>query len=460
MSRDIVPAGEFYPVRPVAESSTHETVEQLLYVLFKRWRLILGCFLSLVCAAAVVVFSRPTVHSAVAKILLKPDRVSLQISELSPDSARTPYSPQALQSELELIRSRDVLRPVALKLLAEEAPVGQATLDETIEAKLQSLKRALSLSTVKDTSIIVIAFRASSAVKAERLLGLVVTQYLEHHSLAYSGAAKLLEFFDAEKSRVGAELKAAEDELQRWQVANDVIAVDAQITGLLQQHGDLERRRKEIEAMTEVTLQSDPLIGRLKGELMTAEIALNDLRQRYTDQDRHVREKLAQVAMIQGQKAAAERALGASLGAQRTSLAHQVEKTGEALARLRGQRIEGDRLARAVEFAKNSFALYSKKRDGARISSDLDRAQLANVAIIEQPHGSETTDLDERLGLVILAGIVGITLGLVSAFVLEFFNKALRTRRDVEVYLGLPVLAAIPDLRVKALPDLTTPVAA
>jgi capsular polysaccharide biosynthesis protein len=37
-------------------------------------------------------------------------------------------------------------------------------------------------------------------------------------------------------------------------------------------------------------------------------------------------------------------------------------------------------------------------------------------------------------------------LGVAIAFGLEFFNNALRTRQDVEYYLGLPVLAAVPEL--------------
>jgi capsular polysaccharide biosynthesis protein len=107
-----------------------------------------------------------------------------------------------------------------------------------------------------------------------------------------------------------------------------------------------------------------------------------------------------------------------------------------------------------VDVARDKFFLYGKKLEEARIASNLDRAQLSNVAIIEQAHLTDTTDLEERMGFVILAAIVGLLLGLVSSFALEFFNKALRTRRDVEVYLGAPVLAMIPDLRVRALPHL------
>jgi capsular polysaccharide biosynthesis protein len=49
--------------------------------------------------------------------------------------------------------------------------------------------------------------------------------------------------------------------------------------------------------------------------------------------------------------------------------------------------------------------------------------------------------------MVLLAAFVGLTLGLAIAFGFEFFNNSLRTQDDAEHYLGLPVLAAIPDLR-------------
>ena len=47
---------------------------------------------------------------------------------------------------------------------------------------------------------------------------------------------------------------------------------------------------------------------------------------------------------------------------------------------------------------------------------------------------------------MILAALVGIGLGMATAFALEFFNRSLRTSEDVEFYLGVPVLARVPAL--------------
>ena len=83
----------------------------------------------------------------------------------------------------------------------------------------------------------------------------------------------------------------------------------------------------------------------------------------------------------------------------------------------------------------------------ARIAAGLGKEQLANVAVIEKPHALLGTDLLKRILMVVAAGLLGTVLGIAIAFGLEFLNNSFRTQDDVEHYLGLPVLAAIPDLR-------------
>jgi len=42
--------------------------------------------------------------------------------------------------------------------------------------------------------------------------------------------------------------------------------------------------------------------------------------------------------------------------------------------------------------------------------------------------------------------VVGLILGIVLAFVMEYFDNSIRTPEDVERHLGLPVLTVIPNL--------------
>jgi protein tyrosine kinase modulator len=118
---------------------------------------------------------------------------------------------------------------------------------------------------------------------------------------------------------------------------------------------------------------------------------------------------------------------------------------------MREKRVEFNRLSRTVELSRDAFMLYGKKVEEARIAARLDKEPLSNVAVIEEPYAPYVTDINKRIGMVLLAAIVGVSLGVAIAFVFDFFNNSLRTEEDVEYYLGAPVLASIPDFKDRVL---------
>src|SRR5688572_25752723 len=88
------------------------TAKQLFIGILKWKWLIVMLFLAFTVAAGVAMYMKPPVRTATAKILLKPDRVSLQMSGVSASvGGKLPYPAQVLQSEVELIKSREVLIP-------------------------------------------------------------------------------------------------------------------------------------------------------------------------------------------------------------------------------------------------------------------------------------------------------------------------------------------------------------
>lgn len=443
-SQPMLPPG-VVPAAPLAWSDvTRDSAEQLLHVLFKHKRLILGLFVSFSIAAAVAYVLDPPPASAVAKILLKPDRQSLEISNLVPPG-RALYSLQAMQSELELIKSRDVLRPVAKQLLgAGSQPVS----DDQIDSKVAAMSGHITAVTLPETSVIQVKYNADTGAEAEKVLSRIVAQYLKHHAHAYNGSNEVFRFYEKEKEQTRVELERLEDEQRRWQEANSIISVDEQINALLGMLTSQQKQMKETDATLEVALEQSPLLTRLREDLSTAEIGLKEVNQRYTDTDRHVQEKAEQVALIRSQIASARKALANSFGKQSETLRRQINETRASLETLRSKKVDGERLARAVNLARDAFMLYGKKLEETRIADRLDQQQLSNLAVIEKPHrASSQADQLEHAAILPVGSLVGLALGAVIAFGLELFNRALRTRRDVETHLQLPVLATIPLLR-------------
>lgn len=499
MAQEIIPAGSYYPVRSPEETLGSKGTKQLLFVIFKWWRLIVSLFLVFTIAAGVAMYLKPPVQRATAKIVFKKSRTSLHLAGLSGGGSRR-FSREVLMSEVELMKSREVLIPVA-KTLLSRGNRGKGASEREIQAMARSLKKNLVPVSIPDTNVIKVSYFARTSEQARETLGLILDQYMEQQALVETGSGRLLKFYKKQEEGAGVKMREAEEQFKKWQEENNTVSIDEQITGRLKMLTEFEKWLGDTEASIEPTrakiammkssLSSlpehlvmqreqvkNPLVTRLKDDLVTAQVALQDLLQRYTDRDRRVQEKRAQIALLKEELASAEKegeivgskttglnpvrkrveielaaaqAHLTSLMSKKETLAKQIREISATLPTLRAKKPEVDRRSRAVEFLREAFYHYGKKADEARIATGLGKEQLANVALIEKPHAKSESDLKNRIAMVLLAAFVGLALGMTIAFGFEFFNNSLRTQEDVEHYLGLPMLAAIPDLRDRPL---------
>ena len=501
MAQEIITAGSYYPIRPPEEALGWKGVKQFLFVIFKWQRLIVSLFLAFTVAAGVAMYLKPTVRRATAKLIFKKNRTALRISGLTTTGSKLDYSPQVMQSEIELMKSREVLLTVAKKLLSRNGKGEKALAEREIESMVSSLKKNTVPVAIPDTNVIQVTYFARTSEEAERTLGLIVDQYIEQQALVETGSGKLLKFYEEQKEMAGAKLREAEEQFREWQEKNDTISIDEQVTGQLKMLRDRKRSLSKAETLMVQTLAKmaviksqlsslperlvtermrvkNPLVTRLKDDLVTAEVALQDLLQRYMAKDRRVQEKREQVNLLKRKLALVEKegeiigrettelnplretllkglagnqAQMASLVSRKGILLKQIREMSAVIPVLREKKVEVDRRSSRVEFHKEAFKLYGEKMNVARIATGLGKAQLANVAVIEQPHAKSESDLKNRIMMVLLAAFVGLALGMTIALGLEFFNNSLRSQEDVEYYLGLPMLAAIPDLRDRPL---------
>jgi uncharacterized protein involved in exopolysaccharide biosynthesis len=346
-----------------------------LSITLLKWKwLILGLGLSLALSAAVMLRLQPTVWSATAKILLKTDRLPLQVSGLGFIGKSGRGSSEDLTTEVEFLESAVVLLPVARALRMAEGDTGVVP-DSALQGAVDRLRARIVVAAVPNTSVIQTTYSADSRAEAESTLGLILDHYVEQHAVAYSGGARLTTFYEHELQKTAENLRQAEDRLRAWQTANNIVSIEGQITAQLalvsatesnlkrteveiggtraaiagltadmaaqpersvasRQHGSnpMIAKIKSDLASAETALDDapqSPLIARLKGDLVTVQLALNDLRQRYHDADRRVEEKKVQIAMLEAEIATAER--------DAAKLAH------ERVAALRGQLADAER---------------------------------------------------------------------------------------------------------------------
>jgi succinoglycan biosynthesis transport protein ExoP len=410
MPHDLVPTTSGLPMafRVPSDRPAPSPISQLLFVIFKWRRLILALALAFTLAAIALAILKPPVRTASAKVLFKQDRAALQISGQAAPASRLPYSPQALQSEVELFRSRSVLRPVAVESLGPKPTNGE------IEGKINGLRGNLVVAMVPDTSIIQVTYSGRSTTEAEKTLEKIINSYMEQHAAAFRDAPGVLAFYEQETSRAATELHNAEEALTKWQEANSTVAIEPEINAQLDKLGTLQKAVNQTEAEIQGTqarlatlerlskgqperavmmrervpnpliakLQADlagaevalkeaasvsPLVGKLKADLVAAEVALEDLRRRYTDRDRVVVEKKEQVAQLRQEVANAEKA-AVDVAQERVKQVKTELATAQAEANIAGRESVGpnplrEGLDRDFLAARAQFTALTSQRD-------------------------------------------------------------------------------------------------
>jgi uncharacterized protein involved in exopolysaccharide biosynthesis len=211
----------------------------------------------------------------------------------------------------------------------------------------------------------------------------------------------------------------------------DVVrSLKAQILQLEIKRGDL---LEKFTPQYPPVVQLEQELGQLRGALVTAEQA--PLRDETTDQNPTYQWLRNEAARVHTERDA----LLARAGAIRRTVADYRERA----RRLDSQSVEQRELQRTVKAAEDSYLLYQRKREEARISDALDRTRIANVVIAEAPSVPQSST-SRRALILALGGFASLVLSIAAAYVLHARDPYFRTPDEVYRVLEVPVLATLP----------------
>jgi succinoglycan biosynthesis transport protein ExoP len=451
---------------------------RLLQVLFKYKRLILTTFLCTSLPALLVLLLMPTKYLATSKVFIKPSRAFVNLNPKGSDSGVGVLpSPEVLASEIQIITSRELGEQ-----LGKDVPFP----DDGIFASAGPL----AAKPVRGSSIIEINLTSTNPVWAVQAVNRVAELYQEQHVKVHKTPG-VEEFYDKQEKKLGNELLAAEEALKAFQEKEKIIDAPQEVIADLAALGAFERNLKETDSSIRETEQRiamlddqlkqqkatissntnitpNPVYVQIRAKLTQLELERDSLLQRYTADDRLVKDKEKEIEELKknletvkptsvGSENIAlndvhRRILNELLGARvqlralnekKTSLTRQVEDYSSAAADKKRKGFEYDRLLRDVNSKKENLDLYRKRAEEARISDAMDERKFSNSYILERaslplPNAGWSPLL---VMMMILFVAAGMAIGL--AFGLEYFDHSLRNEGDIEEQIGLPVLATI-----------------
>ena len=481
------------------ESRQAFSTRDFLAIGFRQRALIINTFLGIFGISIVIAFLLPRKYESQMKILVRHERAEEVVSpeREAPVQWRTEVSEEELQSEAELIKSRDLLGKVVVACDLQDLAGGSTwsrqaqTSDQKVARAVLKLEKDLTVQPIKLTNLIGVTYRSSDPQMAAKVLNSLAGLYLEKH-LAMHRAPGQFEFFHQQADEYRKALANAEEKLTNFSrdqgVVNPTLEKEMSVRKLAEIEAESKGARATIaegrqriatlesqlatlpnRQTTQVRTSDNPqLMQNMKSKLLELELKRTELLTKFEPTYRPVQEVEEQISQTRAAIAAAEKAplkdettdrdptydtLRSELAKAKTELAATQARATATSSLIRNYRTENQQLdhkellhqdmLRAAKADEENYMLYLRKAEEARISDALDRQRFSNVVVAE-PATVPFTSQARWLLVLVLGGFLACLASVILAFVSDRWDPSLRTPEEVESLLGGPVVAAFP----------------
>jgi uncharacterized protein involved in exopolysaccharide biosynthesis len=434
-------------------------------------------------ALAWVLFS-PEKYEAELRILVKRERI-----EGSLGSGSGPVSQQEVSSEVELLRSRELLEQVAQRHgLVTDTDSGEAAL----ALAARQLEGDLNVEAVSDTNVIALRYAARNPRQVADVLNGLAALYLEKRA-ALERHGEALEFFQEQAGLHNGELETVQQAMGEFATRNQVSLLLQQKTAALQRAEEIEKELVGVSAEIQASrrrldqlrqqgeklpatvktasrsARNQALIEKLKSLLLELENRRTELLTRYEPGYRLVVEVEKKISDTQAALQREEQAIVvdetealnpirqsveaeyfrtqtelAGLEARQRDLRTKLSEQRGRQMRLEEMTAEHDTLERKLKLAEDNYLRYEERKEQARIANALDLEQLLHVSIVE-PAKEPALPLERHTAVMVLLGLLlASCTGVGTAVVFDRRNRAVNSAAEIAALTGLPVLSTAP----------------
>jgi uncharacterized protein involved in exopolysaccharide biosynthesis len=481
------------------------TLRDLLSPLFRHRRLAILWFIGVFLCSVGAAWLLSRKYESRMEILVNRERLdpvvttesTTQVPQLAPQ-----VTEEEINSEVELLQSRDVLEKVVLDTglqkdvtdswLARLLPRQDG--DTNISRAVETLSKQLKVKIVPKTNLIKISYRAPDPRVAFGVLNTLATLYLEKHVAVHRPTGSY-EFFTKEAERYHEALQESEARLASFGAQEGLVAPEEERTNLGLKLADSvaslhqaqqtmaadEQRIRNVQRQMsatpprsttqQVSNSADQLLQQLQGNLLTAQVNRGQLLMKYAPTYPLVQQIDQQIKQTQAAIAEAEKTryvnqttdrdptfefLREDIAKTQADLASQ-KATAIALERsiasLRQQMMDLDQkalkqadLVREAKANEGNYLLYLSKREQERTSDALDKKRIANVALAVPP-AVPALPVHSPFLIGMVGFFLSIAAGMAAAYVAEYMDPSFRTPGEVVEVLKIPVVVAVPKLR-------------
>lgn len=366
----------------------------------------------------------------------------------------------------------------------------EKTTFEKEEDIILQVRESITVNALRNTDIIEINSENINPQLASIIANNTASVFVEEsRSINRSRATEAKRFIEEQLIEKETELKQVEEEKLEYKRQENILYLDEETKINIEQLANFQSQ--EIEANNQIvenkaqlaevhrqlgkqaetyisseTITTNPAVRELQSQLTNLEIQLPTLLEKYSKGSpqvseaeikiREIKNKISEkVAEIVGSKVSTRNPIYQtllaqvvtlettliSLEAKKESLASSVKEYEDRLERLPDKELYLARLERAIKVSESTYIILLEKYQEARINEAM---ELGDIRVIDEARIPKyPIKPNKKLNLAI-GGILGLMLGVMLTFFMEYMDNTIKTTEDVERILDLPILGVIP----------------
>ena len=442
-------------------------LREYVRVLRKHMWLMLACFVVVLGTVALGTYLQRPIFRATTRALL--DREAPRVVNFQEMGPAGGEPLEVFQTQVQIIRSRPVAQRVidTLDLKAKKPELALAP--DPVAAFLGSV----SVEPVRNTRLVEIQVEDPDPKLAAEMANAVATAYVyQNLELKLSSARDALSWLTAQVSDLKTKVNESELALQRYREQAGLVQVEEkqslgarklaefnsgyieakarrlEMEGRL---GELRRASQQTDALESSPLvMNNPIIQRLKGQLVELEVQRSKLLKTYRDKHPEIVKIQSQVDEVSakikeevGRIALSMESEYNALKARENAMLQAVNQYKDEAQLLGKKEIQLGILKREADSNQQLYDVLLKRLKETSLSQGLDSS---NVRVIEAAIVPTGPVKPRKFLNLAIGALVGLTVGVGAAFFLEYMDDTVSTPEQVERALGVPVFSLIPVL--------------
>lgn len=344
------------------------------------------------------------------------------------------------------------------------------------DANVKLLSSSIEVEPVAMSNIILVTLTAERPKAAAVVLNRLLDIYVKHHNYVFTKKERT-RFFEEQTSGYRAKLEAAEKKLKEFQAKSSIVDLAKQNEANIELLSDFRRELKKAEVLYDEirgriqilrkslaenehdiiiteAMRTFPSIVELKKSITSLLVKRSEIGMNFTPSSRVYKEVEGQIEVLRGEirneiiksTKTDELELKILLTKQK-SLKNKIDGLHKDADSLNQKERILKELEREVELFRNNYMLYASKTEEARIYSEREKLDLANVSIADKADVPVKPAFPNRILMLLISVFVGFFAALGVPFLLEFLDHRLKSSEEVEGLLSLPVVCAFPEIR-------------